>query len=333
MKSPTLFPGRCATPLMIWLVLSAGCSPTSPDDTPVAGDEIAAATARGALEAPSGLAATALSETRVGLTWVDNSTTENGFEVYRSTGGETAFEFRMRVPGNTEAFTDSSALPSTSYCFRVRATRSTGMKVSYSEYSNPACATTPLPPPQPPTVVDAVPYSSSTVRFSWTIAGMWPEGYRIERSLDGGASWMAVGSVPGSWSYFDDTGLTSEQPVCYRVTAYNVSGEATSSNIGCTVPIAAPTNLTGTRREDGAVEYRWSDNSAFETGYEVWYRWIEYDTDCDAGCYDAVYDELLVQLPANATEYTCWCAGVMVFVRATKDGGISDLSNMVLVPY
>jgi|SRR5829696_7572654 len=44
---------------------------------------------------PSSLAAVAASETRIDLTWVDNSSNESGFELDRSTTGETGtFEVR-----------------------------------------------------------------------------------------------------------------------------------------------------------------------------------------------------------------------------------------------
>jgi hypothetical protein len=94
----------------------------------------------------------------------------------------------------------------------------------------------------------------------------------------------------------NDAGLTSDQQVCYRVIAYNLSGDAPPSNTDCTVPPTAPTDLVGTLREDGAVEPSWSGNSAVEEGYEMWVQITLTNIDCDAGCTTDTYDVLVGDL-------------------------------------
>jgi hypothetical protein len=61
------------------------------------------------------------------------------------------------------------------------------------------------------------------------------------------------------------------EPIGLLVIAKSRAHERNSAAV-CTAPPAAPTNLTGTRRTDGAVEFRWTDNSAVEDGYEVYYQ-------------------------------------------------------------
>jgi len=59
------------------------------------------------------------------LRWQDNATTETGFEVERSANGG-AFARIQTLAANTTTFTDTTALPDTTYTYRVRATNASG---------------------------------------------------------------------------------------------------------------------------------------------------------------------------------------------------------------
>ncbi|MDY6839027.1 MAG: DNRLRE domain-containing protein, partial [Thermodesulfobacteriota bacterium] len=89
-------------------------------------------------EAPTGLSATALSGTEVGLVWADNSNNETSFEVERSTDGG-PFSLLAVVRANSESYADTELNPETDYCYRVRSNNIIGA----SAYTDPACATTP----------------------------------------------------------------------------------------------------------------------------------------------------------------------------------------------
>jgi hypothetical protein len=332
----------CPAAFLASLALLSGCAGDQPIEPSEFGGRPVAATGAGNLvAAPSDLAAIAVSETRIDLTWVDNTSNESGFELYRSISGETGtFELRAKPLANATAYTEAFAQPATQYCFKLRAVRRAGAKSTYSAFSNTVCATTPEPPPPPPTPpppppaavegLDVAPHTSTTV---WMVWGFGPDqdGFRIERSLNGGTSWSSVGTV--SSPMFMDTGLTSEQQVCYRVIAYNLGGDAPPSNTDCTTPPAAPTDLVATLRDAGVVDLRWSDNSAVEDGYEVWIQVTIYNDDCASGCTTSVYYASVGDLPANSTSYSCSaCAGWPTWVAAKKDGGSSTWSNVAEVP-
>jgi hypothetical protein len=78
--------------------------------------------------------------------------------------------------------------------------------------------------------------------------------------------------------------------------AFNAGGESGPSWPECTRP-AAPTNLTASM-VDGSIMLTWTDNSAIETAYQVWYSW-EYR----CGSEWRGDTELLAVLPANSTSY------------------------------
>ncbi|MEW6489595.1 MAG: DUF2341 domain-containing protein [Thermodesulfobacteriota bacterium] len=93
----------------------------------------------GLLNAPTGLTATAVSETQVALTWDDNSPNEDHFAVERRIGEQGTFELVATVPANQTAYTDPGLTPHTKYCYQVKAYNAAD---GYSHASNQACAKT-----------------------------------------------------------------------------------------------------------------------------------------------------------------------------------------------
>jgi hypothetical protein len=72
------------------------------------------------------------------LSWVDNSTTEDGFNIERRLGSSTTFAPIATVASNTTSYTDAALLDATMYCYRVQAFNTAGS----SGYSNEQCGTT-----------------------------------------------------------------------------------------------------------------------------------------------------------------------------------------------
>ncbi len=71
-------------------------------------------------EAPSNVVATALSYSKIKLTWVDNSNAETGYQIFRSTNPNTGFAPVNILPSNATTYTDSvSVNPGTTYYYRV----------------------------------------------------------------------------------------------------------------------------------------------------------------------------------------------------------------------
>jgi titin len=102
--------------------------------------------------APSGLLATAISGTRVGLTWTDNAATETGFYIERSNNGGKSYSQIATVGANSVAWTDTTVTKRKTYQYRIRAYNGTGV----SAYSNVAVVTTPNAAPGSTLLSDAV---------------------------------------------------------------------------------------------------------------------------------------------------------------------------------
>jgi hypothetical protein len=307
-------------PLISVAVLLAACQVERPLDP--AGERSPDMATATNLAAPSSLAATPVSSRQVALAWRDNSTGENGFEVHRSTSGPTG-GFVLAVPGKTAAnavsYNDMQASPGGEYCYKVRAFKTTGNKLSYSSFSSVACARTPAPP-NAPSSGNARPASSNQVIFTWQDNSSNESGSRVERSPLTTGPWGVIALLGPDQQLYGDAGRESEQQVCYRVTAFNSLGDSPASNTDCTTPPAGPTQLTIAWREDQSIDLTWEDNSASEDGYRL-----------DRAAVGPSFG-VLAYLPANSTSYHDIEANPYVIqryrVQAMKDGGLSDQSNI-----
>jgi hypothetical protein len=170
-------------------------------------------------DAPSDLTATALSSSKIHLTWTDNANSENGFRIERKTGSGAFLEVATVGP-NVTTFTNAGLQALTTYTFRVRAYNAAGT----SAYTNQASATTldPSTDPHPPGYIAAYATSNSSIRVFWDQVDNATQ-YRIYRRTTNGAypqsPTRTVNVVTGTEHYVDDTGLTANVDYYYVVTA------------------------------------------------------------------------------------------------------------------
>lgn len=244
-------------------ILLGGCAdpPLSPDE------ERASLSAQGSLAAPSDLTATAVSPTQVDLAWRDNSTGESGFEVHRSTTGTNGPYAKLAVTGaGIGSYSDGGVAPSTTYCYKIRAFRTTGNKKSYSAFSNAACATTPTlpspPPPQapnPPSALRAV-AEGSWITVRWTDNSSDEEGFRVERSPSGSDPWTVRFNTDANAPYANES-APPEQQFCYRVMAFNKGGSSAPSNVDCATVLFAASSLSASQVDDANIDLTWVNSS------------------------------------------------------------------------
>ena len=88
----------------------------------------------------------------VTLSWIDNSSNENGFEIQRKIGTSGTFIQRAILGINATSYVDTGLTAATTYCYRVRAFNSAGN----SPFTPEGCKTTPS--------------GTITFNFSWLTA-------------------------------------------------------------------------------------------------------------------------------------------------------------------
>jgi subtilase family serine protease len=190
--------------------------------------------------APGNLTASAASETRINLTWTDQSSDEVGFTVERCAGTAAAcgasgvFSPIGQTAANATSYSDTPLPGSTSYSYRVRAFNFGGN----SDYSNIADATTQpaLPPPtititaSTPTATEAGPASGaftisrgtprdSATTVSFSVSGTATSGtdYQsvpVTATIPAGAASVDVPIVP-----VNDTVIETNETVVLSLSA------------------------------------------------------------------------------------------------------------------
>ena len=235
--------------------------------------------------APSNLAATASSNTAIGLTWT--ASTDNvgvtGYRIERCAGSGCSSFAQIGTTTTATTFSDSGLTASTSYSYRVRATDAAG---NLSAYSNTASATTQAAsdttPPTAPANLAASASSSSAIGLTWTAStdNVGVTGYRIERCTGSGCSSYAQIGTTTTATTFSDTGLTASTSYSYRVratdaagnlSAYSNTASATTQAASDTTPPTAPSNLTATASSSSAIGLTWtaSTDNVGVTGYRI----------------------------------------------------------------
>lgn len=284
------------------------------------GEGVSASVCTAIPRAPSN-ASTAVVDGAIELQWTDNSSVEDGFDVWRMASVEGFYRLAATLPANTSLFRDLTALPDQQYFYYVQAKRDGG--VSYS--SDPVSAVLATTAPAAPSGVFAnAPWSSTQLQVFWQDNSANEAGFRIGHSFDNGGTWLEAGTTDGySGLIFYDDQLTPEQPVCYRVFAYNLRGDSPASNVFCTTPPAAASGLRTTMTSDGLL-LTWTDNSSVEDGYVISFWTV---------CGEPEY--WIADLPPNTTSYLLgfvsagsWCGDYPVaYVLVYKDGGYGDYSE------
>jgi titin len=279
--------------------------------------------------APSGLSATATSSNTIRLSWTDNSTDETYFVVERSATSGSGFQTVTTLDADTTTFNNSALNASTTYYYRVYATKGGGN----SSFSNEAFATTdpsPAQAPFAPTSLGASATSSSSIDLSWTDNSTDETNFVVERSATSGSAFRTIAILGvNTTSYADMTGLSASTTYYYRVYATNGVGSPGFSNEasattdappGSTIP-TAPTGLGATAISSSSIDLGWTDNSTNETNYV-----IQRSTTSSSGF------TTIATLGTNTTSYadtTGLSASTTYYyqVYATNSAGSSGFSN------
>jgi hypothetical protein len=128
------------------------------------------------------------------------------------------------------------------------------------------------PLPAAPTALAGVPVSDTEILLGWTDNATNETGYRVERSVDDGATWIPLGFelAPGAEVYTDDT-CAAPESYRYRVRALGAGGSSLSGVV--TVPFdvaAAPTLDSATATSSTTIGLAWTNNASDAVGFTVY---------------------------------------------------------------
>jgi fibronectin type 3 domain-containing protein len=184
-----------------------------------------------------GLSAKAISSSQINLAW-SNVSGETGFKIQRSSDN-VQWDQVGTAGANVLTFQDTGLNPVTMYYYRVLATNAGGDSAPGSVSK----ATTLVAPPAAPSNLAARAVSSTRINLSWTDNSSNEQGFRIQRSSDGGNAWLQIGQVAANTTTFADTHASSGITYLYLVCAYNGGGNSPSSNLAQGMSAQLPTRL------------------------------------------------------------------------------------------
>ncbi|MEO7137956.1 MAG: fibronectin type III domain-containing protein [Gemmatimonadales bacterium] len=246
----------------------AGCGdpPLSPDE------ERASLSAQGSPTAPSNLTAEAVSLSEIYLAWRDESSSETGFEVQRSTTGPRGtFAPVTQTSANITTYTNPGLSPLTQYCYKVRAVWGTSNKPKYSAFSNTGCATPPSPP-APPSDLRAVAMSPTQIDLSWIDHATDETGFSIERCQGADCGeFVELAQVTADAVTFVNRDLLANTTYRYRIRAHKriVFSEYTPIATATTMPpppLTLVASTTGVEFDaDGYTIHVWEGTGAGRT--------------------------------------------------------------------
>lgn len=205
--------------------------------------------------APSSLTATAASDTRIDLTWKDNSTDESAFVIERSTSSSFTSPTIINAANDETFHADTGLSPSTTYWYRVRARNVIG----YSSYSNVVSATTKAPPsatpPAAPSTLVAGAFSDTRIDMSWADNSNDEQSFVVERSADASFATVTSTTLPANTTSWSDTGRSPNTTYWYRVKAVNAVGSSGYSNAASATTKPPPAGYAAAVTADAPVSH------------------------------------------------------------------------------
>lgn len=234
---------------------------------------------------PGSPAASYVSDTQIDVSWTNTSAIEDGYRIYRSVDGGGYSELTTKA-ANSVSHSDTDVSANHKYQYYIVAYQ--GTQESDSSGNTSTVYTTPTAPSDAANSYVA----DNNISISWTDNSAYEDGFKIERSTDGG-DYSQIDTDTAS--PYSDTTTSANHKYQYRVRVYKDSLNSSYSTAGSevyTTP-STPTNAALQNISGTSMELSWTDNSAYESGFR-----IENST-------NGINFSEVGTAAANATSYSC----------------------------
>jgi hypothetical protein len=126
-------------------------------------------------------------------------------------------------------------------------------------------------PPISPKDVSAYAVSSDRIELTWSDRSTSEDGFKIEKKVGPGGTYSLIDTVGPDITSYLETGQDQETIYSYRIQAYNnVEGDSSYFNETTVTTHAPPSGLSAAAASSSSISLSWSDNSSYESGYEIW---------------------------------------------------------------
>lgn len=211
--------------------------------------------------APSNLVAVGLGVGEVELTWIENSSIEDGIRIQRSLNTSTGFETIIDLAANEVSYVDAGLALNTRYYYRAGAFKGENI----SAWSNLSNVMTIAGPQN--LVAEAE--GDSRIILNWEDENPLEYGFSVQRAPYGTTDWNSIATSLDTTT-FNDTRLDEGTSYLYRVKSTGRGIESPYSNeASATTMLSAPAGLAVTQEDPGSLIIRWRDYSHLEEIYQL----------------------------------------------------------------
>jgi hypothetical protein len=106
--------------------------------------------------------------------------------------------------------------------------------------------------------------------LTWSDRSIDEDGFKIEKKVGLGGTYNLIDTVNPDITSYLETGQDQETMYSYRVRAYNAQGDSSYFNDSTVTTHAPPSGLSAAVASSSRISLNWSDNSSYESGYEIW---------------------------------------------------------------
>jgi hypothetical protein len=218
------------------------------------------------MDGPGRLAAMVTGNSRIDLTWLDNTINEAGFNIERKNGVNDIYVKIAQVGRDVTSYADTALAANTQYFYRIYAYN----PANISGYSNQANATTGTTDSlKTPSKLRAVSISKSQITLAWADNSSNETGFIIERRY-GFVPYIVIATVGANVAIYQDNSLVTNSMYFYRVRAFYAKGNSAYSNEAyATTWFNEPSQLTATAVSHSQINLAWLDNSVNETSFRI----------------------------------------------------------------
>jgi titin len=228
-----------------------------------AASSVASATTR--LAAPVGVVVAPKEQSFLEVTW-NSVTAASSYIVERSLDGVLFFTAVTTSASAGNLYKDTSVSADAVYYYRVSAVGTVGRSDASEVAFASASESQPIPAPSGVSVTQL---TNSSARVAWTDNSATENGFTIERTIDGGATFTKLTTTAKNATTYTDNAVPAGVFAMYRVTAAGrfVASEPVLTNSIATIP-AVVTGVNVLSHTSDTVTYRWSA-AAGATSYRV----------------------------------------------------------------
>jgi hypothetical protein len=219
--------------------------------------------------APTNLAGISGGANSVGLTWTDNSSVEDGYEVYYKLTSATDWTLFETTAADATTSTVTGLTAALSYDFKVRAKDGT----AYSAYTSTITIVVIAPPAGTPGTPMATVTGQTTLTLAWTDTATGLTRMYIYQSTDG-VTYTEVTYVANAVQTYAVTGLASYTTYYYKLRAWNTAGWSTdyssaSTVVTTTIDLDPPTAMSADALSSTQVKISFTINAGNATRHYV----------------------------------------------------------------